>query len=451
MNETKFRGGVATRPRESSLPGPDCWRALVFAAAVGVLALAVFRGVLRPGTFLFTTDDTVGNLAAGKSALPYRYLGDWNDLNLAGIGYVRTPVTWTSLLLWILPLRTFVNWNHALALVGGSLFLAIYLRGRGIGWLGCFLGAVTAYWLGTNLTLTYAGHIPKFAVVMLMPLALECVRRAAAPTQPYAWSLLAGGVIAFMLIEQQDVGLFCSMFVGLYALFVQIHRHTWRRGLQGLPPLLLSGGVALVTATPVLFASYQLNIQQAASVQAEDSQAKWDFVVQWSQPPDEWIDFLAPGYMGWRSGEPQGPYWGRTGRSAGWEQTRDGFMNFRLETVYLGAIPLALACSAVGGAVSRLRAVRRRTSRTRVSDDLNVVWEILFWTGAALLALLLAFGKYTPVYTLFYQLPLVNSIRCPNKFLQPFQVMVAILAAYGFDHAVRIPSMDRKETHRLAV
>ncbi|MEI8190900.1 MAG: hypothetical protein WCI75_14390, partial [candidate division NC10 bacterium] len=58
--------------------------------------------------------------------------------------------------------------------------------------------------------------------------------------------------------------------------------------------------------------------------------------------------------------------------------------------------------------------------------------EIIFWTIAAAIALLLSFGKYFPLYALFYKLPLVSSIRNPNKFLQVFQMALGILAAYGF-------------------
>ncbi len=63
--------------------------------------------------------------------------------------------------------------------------------------------------------------------------------------------------------------------------------------------------------------------------------------------------------------------------------------------------------------------------------------EILFWGTVAVVTLLLAYGKYFPLYALFYKLPLVNNIRNPNKFLQVFQMALAILAAYGLDIALR--------------
>jgi hypothetical protein len=220
--------------------------------------------------------------------------------------------------------------------------------------------------------------------------------------------------------------------------------------------------VALLIAGPGVLRIYAANVLGTQpQPQAEESpEAKWEFATQWSLPPDEWVDFVAPGYTGWRSGEPAGPYWGRTGRSAGWERTRQGFMNFRLESLYVGAMPIAFALLAVAAAVG-MRNAERGTQNAELEtgkvsargprSELCVprsafpspAWrgEILFWAGVALVTLLLSFGKYFPLYALFYRLPAVGSIRNPNKFIQIFQLAVGILAAFGLDAAVgRHPS-----------
>jgi hypothetical protein len=106
------------------------------------------------------------------------------------------------------------------------------------------------------------------------------------------------------------------------------------------------------------------------------------------------------------------------GRSAGWESTQQGFMNFKLENTYLGILQLLLALFAV------VRGIGRREDRA----------DTVFWSCAAGLTLLLAFGKYFPLYSALYHLPVINNIRNPNKFLQVFQVCVGILAAYGVDN-----------------
>src|SRR5450759_3978876 len=69
--------------------------------------------------------------------------------------------------------------------------------------------------------------------------------------------------------------------------------------------------------------------------------------------------------------------------------------------------------------------------------------EIIFWGCVAVMSLLLAFGKFFPLYAMFYKLPLVSSIRNPNKFLQVFQWVLGILAAYGLDGMLRWKRVER--------
>jgi hypothetical protein len=257
----------------------------------------------------------------------------------------------------------------------------------------------------------------------------ESVRR-----QSVAWAIVAGGVLGVALVEQQDVALFFGIFLGGYAIFSSVRRQGWK--LRAMARVLAPMGIMIlvVAGSPALNA-YRSQAIDSTSSESESGNEKWNFITQWSQPPDETIELLAPGYMGWRSGEPEGPYWGRCGRSAEWEKTRQGFMNFRLDSLYIGAIPIVFALFAFVAAVFAKR-------KTMTPDEFGAGWEerraeILFWAAVAVITLLLAYGKFTPLYWLFYQLPVVNNIRAPVKFLQVFQVALAILAAYGLDFAVQ--------------
>ncbi|MBP7830649.1 MAG: hypothetical protein KA248_12105 [Kiritimatiellae bacterium] len=392
----------------------DRFDRFLFVAILLLVAAAIFRSILVPGRFLFTTDDNIGDLALRKALLPGGYSGGWYDGMLLGFNMVIPP-GWTHLLLWLSPLMVFVNWIHGLDLVLASLALAAFLRRRDMSWPACAVAALAAFWVGSNFTLTYAGHIMKFGVLMWAALYLWWVDRAVETGRP-ALAILAGGALGAMFLEQADVALFFALALGPYALFRlwQAAGTQWRKWAVVLGPLLLSAG--LIAFHP-LWEGYRANVQGVTSMKQENPEEKWAFVTQWSWPPEESIDFFAPGYMGWRSGEPAGPYWGRMGRSEGWEQTRRGFQNFKLENQYLGAIPLVLALAALLG--------------TRQKP------EILFWGAAALVTLLLSFGKYFPLYAVFYKLPIINNIRNPNKFLQVFQLVLAILAAYGFERIVK--------------
>ena len=88
-----------------------------------------------------------------------------------------------------------------------------------------------------------------------------------------------------------------------------------------------------------------------------------------------------------------------------------------LLSLYIGIIPLALAVLAVAGRGSSVAPSAR-----------------VFWAAAALIALLLALGRYTPIsYVLYYLIPIYRVVRFPVKFLAPFALAVAQLAAIAAD------------------
>jgi len=161
---------------------------------------------------------------------------------------------------------------------------------------------------------------------------------------------------------------------------------------------------------------------------------KWNYITQWSFPPGEMLDLVSPGFFGWKTGDPSGPYWGVCGQSAEWEKNRQGFQNFRLDSSYIGLLPFALAL------IGLTCCFGKRPNRA---------W-VCFWSVAAVASLVLAFGKFSFAYKLFYQLPLVNNIRAPIKFLHVFQVIIGILCGIGWD-AFRELSGNRKIMKRLSV
>ncbi len=415
---------------------------LVALAAILLLSLLFFRDLISASVVLLATDDNVGSNALAKSYLPGAFLGWWYDAILLGMREVM-PMKLKTVLLWLLPIQDYMNLANTVYLAAASLFMVLFLRAKGLRVESCLLGAVIAFWLASNFTLIYAGHLAKSGVLMFAAAFLWCLTMAL-KRRHGGWALLAGAALGNMFVEQPDVALFVACVLGPYVLFA-----AWQefgRDISSMARLLAPlAFMAALFAIPPTWLGYQTAVRGVASMDQENATEKWNFCTQWSWPPEESIDFIAPGYMGWRSGEPEGPYWGRMGRSVGWEQTRQGFQNFKLENQYLGAIPLALAVFAVLMAVVGIRYRNGPRNTPNDTEDANWRAEIIFWGCAAVITLLLAFGKYFPLYYLFYQLPAVSSIRNPNKFLQIFQLAVAILAAYGFNLAIGARANDEME------
>jgi hypothetical protein len=376
-----------------------------------ILFAIIFHSFLSGFLILMTTDAAVSSANKSAVCVLYETFSNWNDGVL--VGTTRSPaVQVASFLKAILSPLLWNNLVYGLACLAASLVFLFGFEKKINPW-AALAGALTAFWLGSNFTLLIAGHTFKPYVILFFICSLLPVAWAAAGS-PVA-VLIWGSCVGLMFAQQPDVALFFALFAGTYLVF-RLWREQGFKPLKWLKVLVPAAVVAFLFAAGPLLSGYKQHVKGAAQMQTENKQAKWDYVTQWSFPPEEMIAFIAPGYTGWRSGEPDGPYWGRMGRSPGWERTKQGFQNFKLENTYLGMIPVAFALFAL---------VSCRKSKHKA--------EILFWSGAMLVALLLSFGKYFPLYSLFYQLPVVNNIRNPNKFLQVFQVCLAVLTAYGFD------------------
>lgn len=406
MSETKNPSGAV-----NSWSSRDFW--LLIGLAIG-MGLLVYRDALLSSRILFTSDDNIGAMAMRARWLPAGFWRVWDDSLLAGQPALLT-FNWTNLLLWFLPVRLFQNLIHAADLAVATIGFGLFMRARGIRLVPALMGALTAFWLGSTFFLTYAGHIGKFGVVMFAGLALWLIE-SAVQKRSFAWGLLAGAACGAMFLEQADLAVFFSVVLGPYAIFALAREHgrDWKSWLK---PLLPMGIVAFLIAARALWMATSFFAFETADKPAESRQQIWEYCTQWSWPPEETLEWFAPGYYGWRSGEPTGPYWGRLGRSEGWETTRQGFPNFKLETLYIGAIPLALAALGI--------MIGLRSKGTAKADT-------LFWVGAALVTFVLGCGKFTPFYRLFFELPAMSSIRGPVKFMQVTQFALGVLSACGF-------------------
>lgn len=395
-----------------------------------VTAVVVFHALWAPGAVLMSTDDNVGLLKRTQRVLEASAFHPWEGealWGLPGISGIRPGF----LLLRMIPATLFMNVFHGLCLALAAWLLALYLRDCGLRPAACVFGGLVAFWVGTNLTLTYAGHIGKYGLMPFLALAIFALGRWG-QTGRMAWSVVAGAATGAMFLEQGDVALFCALLLAPLGL-----REGVRVAGGWNVAALLKESWAAVAVAALLAGGASLAVRGAGVEEVTAGQSPeehWAYITQWSQPPSESLDFIAPGWTGWRIGDEKGPYWGKLGRSEGWERTRQGFMNFKLESVYVGVLPLLFAVMAL------VEAVRRRREWKHSGT-------VLLWGGLCGVALLLAFGKYFPLYRPFSWLPGVSSIRNPNKFIHFFQLAWGVLAAFGLHAALH---MQARQLRRWA-
>lgn len=373
------------------------------------LGLGLFWPFLFGGEVLFTNDAVITAARHDSVSLLQTFIGSWRDDILAGLPrYVS--INLPTILRRVMGVEL---WNDSIWLLANflsSLAMLWVLRQQRIQWLPAIIGTVTACWLGANFTLVYSGHTMKAYVVLFFLVSLGFTHRFAVRGR-WTDAVFLGASAGAMFMHQADMAFLFSLVLAPWVVVELALAGRWR--LPSTFGFLAIAAVVcgLLSAGPLLngYRYYAAHVAKA-----DDPDQKWAYMTQWSWPPEDMPELVAPGYMGWRSNDAQGVYRGRLGRTP--EVIKDGerYANLKMESYYLGILPVVLALAAVWG-------FRRSPDRVRV-------W---FWMLVAVVTLLLSFGKYTPLYRWYFELPIVDTIRNPNKFLQIFQVAVAICAAFG--------------------
>lgn len=385
---------------------------------------------------------------------------------------------------------------------------AYFLRGRDLPPVAAWIGGGILAFAGYSFTLISAGHMGFFHMTVYATFMFGFLVRALRYGR-WPYFALTGLCGAWVVLYGPDFGpilLLLAAAYGLWLLLGNAAQQPWRFRLRGL-----AVGVPIAALCFLLGAWSTIRIILTEHVQkresqiqataprstgsetdtaaASDPQDKWIFATNWSLPPSEIVEFVAPCLFGAQSGDRQAPYWGKLGRTLGWEEHRQGFPNFRQHAIYLGGLQLMLAAFAVFAwlrrrkwgrgdrvqgsevrgqelGVSRPRgcAANDREANSNVQRPTPRVWargpesgvrspesnlsversadplkdqvapwlsDVPFWAGVWLIGLLLAFGRHAPLYRLFYSLPYMSLLRAPVKFIRFVELATAILAASG--------------------
>ena len=406
-----------------------------------LLSIVVFRCALGPDNAFSASDANIGQIAAGRVAPGELFSPGYGGFIL---GSVRSPgFTPKSLLQSLLSPYLFNDLYAPLTMVASSFFLFIFLRLRKRSWGASLFGSISAFWLGTA-TLASVGHYGKLGAACFFVASLVLLEKSiqAKGVRRGYWSILCGAAVGLMLLSQQDIGLLFGILLAPYALF-RLIQTSLRKPLDWLMTLIPIAVVGLLLSMGTALSAYNTSIVQASSVNESD-EGTWDFITQWSMPPGEVADLLAPGLMGWKTGDPVAPYWGGAGQSAEWKEAGQGFRNFRLDSVYLGLVPFLLALAAI------LSVSGRKGHVNMDGTEANDRGIVVFWWVLAAILLILSFGKFTPIYRFVIELPLIGKIRAPLKFLHNLSIVLGILSAYGVDTLLALKS-SRKPAWIAAV
>ena len=291
----------------------------------------------------------------------------------------------------LLPTWAAINWN---------IVLHLWLAGAGMYALVRAFGAVRPAALCAGLCYALSGYMvvramsPNFIdVCAWLPLLFWLVDRILKRGH-FFYALLFALVIGLQLLAgHPQAALYGAVAVAGYWLY-----RSWVQGAGWVAWTTLAGAFALGAA----LAAVQLG-PTAELVQLSNRGAglSWASFVAMSLPPERLATLLWPNLFG---NSTHGTYGSR----------EIGF--FIQLCAYVGVVPLFLAWSAL----------RERRDG-----------QVGFFAVLALVGLVLALGKYTAIFSFFYQIPGFSLFRIPTRFLLWFAVGASVLCGLGLDQVLR--------------
>src|SRR5256886_6086956 len=412
-----------------------------------VLGILFHRSFL-PEEVLFANDGPLGAVAAQAGHAWDNLRGVWQDLNWLGgrqpagflaIGYAifacLGPLLYSK---FIAPI--------SLLVLGFGAWL--FFRQLRFSPLACVLGSLAAA-LNTNAFSVSCWGLPGWTFSRsCLFLALAALPDSAV-RQVWLRAILGGLAVGLALTDGFDVGAIFSLYVAAYVVFQSFsaERNPTKKFTTA------AGRVALVAICAALIAAQALTTLIGTQIKGivgmeqteETKQKRWEEATLWSLPKTEALRIIIPGLFGYRMPELYGEpvqsvngsnYWGAMGQTPGVPQSRhSGSGEFAGVLVTLVAL------------WAGVQSFRRR-SNAFTDAERKLIW---FWGGAAIISLLLAFGRYAPFYHWVYSLPYFSTIRNPFKFLHPFHVALAILFACGLQGLSRRCWSANARTEKSAI
>lgn len=340
--------------------------------------------------------------------------------------------------------------KYVSALYLAGLALAWFLRGRGLGLVAAYGAGLLLAFCGYWSTLFAAGHGGWFIWMSYGVFAFGLIDRALAANRPRHW-LLLGAVVAWGSFYQSDLWLLFTCLTAAYFVFrwTAVFRDN-RAAADGRSPAVPLKGMALALAACALvgapgfysaifsdLAARDRQIaagEQSGAVQdaAAARERRWEFVTNWSLPPEETAEFFWARKNGDTScpltlalgGAATGvrPYTGALGRPLGAESG-----NYRQHSLYVGWMTCLLALlgfAAWAGSWGRADRDLRRTA--------------IFFAAVAALCTVLSFGRYCEcVYRVVFALPMGDYLRAPVKWHHLTEFSLVVLAGLGIEFLAR--------------
>ena len=296
-----------------------------------------------------------------------------------------------SMVYYMLPYHLAFNYYTVLHYFLAACFMHFLLRHYGLSREASFTGASIFAFSGYLLSVSNMNT--SLSSVIWAPLILLFFDRLIKDKRFINLAVL-GIFLAIQFLGGEPTVIYVTLL--LLAAYGVVFSGSWRAFVGNLGYLILSGAIALgLTAVQLL------PFLELARLSDRVVLTGYEMVTLRSFPPREMITFLFPYFFG------------NPAQFGGYSAALLGrVLQDWLISPYIGILPLVFVFLSF------------KYERKRLS---------LFFAAAALVSLILAFGKYTPVYRVFYLLPGISLIRYPVKYLFAVTFCLSVLASFGLD------------------
>ena len=304
-----------------------------------------------------------------------------------------------NILFSFLPPELGLNFSIAFTLVLAGVFTYLYARSLNLSKFSSFTSAIT--FMFSAFFITRAKHVNLITAAAWLPFIFWTIRNFF-QTLKLRYALLMGVGIAFQFLAGHPQMAFFCLFIYLIYIPFEYALAVKKTGFSAVFPIsavaliilsLTALGLAAVQILPTLEFS-QLTERQEYTIQTATA---------YPFNPRNLISFISP----FNFGNPATGSYQADIRQIGifWENA-----------IYIGLTPLILAIWAI---LNSLRIKPRPAHR-------------LFFIGLALFSLILMLGRFTPVFSLLWQLvPGFSLFRFPTRFNLFLTFCLALLAGIG--------------------
>lgn len=427
--DTKAQTSVQKKSIESEskyINRTDFWLVLAFLG----LTILLFHGILNFDKTIISSDYNVWSakyLAEHIRAFTWQ---KWLPYNHAGGDFAQAFYP-TFLLLFFLSPSFWLGFNYALHIFLLGTFMYCWVRYLGLNRTASFYAAVCMMLTNHVVTLVFPGHMGKFNTFAWTPLTFLFFAKGIKERKLLPF-IIAGGFFGMQFLGSEvQVATYLGVCLAAYLVYLLIFDYLEHKQikpiLQSIGGFGLMAGITFLVAFHVIYhlfffgflkSSEQPGVvkgkkaiatassaagkeKQTATVNT-DADSGFEFSTSWSFPPEEVLTLFM--------NRPFGDYSGAEGEKAYWGRLGSKNMILKLSDDYFGIIPIIFALIA-------LWFVRKR--------------DILFWVIVGLVALLLSFGGFTPIYKYVLMIPGMNKFRDPNKWIFIVTFCFTTVAGYG--------------------